>query len=137
MSQENVEIVRRLNEVADQEGVSRALEATIAADLFDDDVEWVEDPTWPGAGTYRGLAALRSVVAERTDTLDVAQRIEELFDAGDDVVAFVRWSGRGQASGAEADMRLATVTTFRAGKIVRVRFYFDRHEALKAVGLEA
>jgi hypothetical protein len=47
MSRENVEIVRRLNELADREGVVAALEATIAADLFDEDVEWVEDPTWP------------------------------------------------------------------------------------------
>ena len=136
MSQENVAIVRGLNELADREGIVAALEATIAADLFDEDVEWVEDPTWPDAGSYRGLSAVRSLVAERTDSFDVDQRVERFIDAGDDVVAFVCWRGRGQSSGAVTEMRLATVTTFQAGKIVRVRFYFDRDEALKAVGLE-
>jgi len=64
------------------------------------------------------------------------RRTERLIDAGDDVVAFVRWRAQGQSSGAEAEMRLAMVNALRAGKIVRVRFYLDRSEALKAVGLE-
>jgi len=136
MSQANVEIVRRLSEMAYREGVNSAMETAIAEGRFDNDVEWVEDPAWPDAGTYRGLSAIRSVVAQRTDSFDVDQQIERLIDAGDDVVAFVRWNGRGHRSGAETETRLATVTTLRAGKVVRVRFYLDRQDALKAVGLE-
>jgi ketosteroid isomerase-like protein len=33
-------------------------------------------------------------------------------------------------------MRLAHVLTFRDGKIARVGVYYDRSDALKAVGLE-
>jgi ketosteroid isomerase-like protein len=84
---------------------------------------------------YRGVAAVRRLLADRTDTFDFDQHTEELIDAGDDVVAFLRWRGRGHGSGAEAEMRLATVTTLQAGKITRVRFYMDRAEALKAAGL--
>jgi ketosteroid isomerase-like protein len=136
MSDQNVEIVRRLNEVMDREGVGRVFDAAIGEGLFDEDLEWVEDPAGPDSGTYRGLAAVRSLVAERMEAFDLEQQTEKLIDAGDDVVALVRWRARGQASGAEAEMRLAMVNSLRDGKIVRVRFYLDPAEALKAVGLE-
>src|SRR6476646_5978152 len=132
MSQENVEMVRRLNEVADRHGAGVAIEAAIAEGVYAEDIEWVEDPVWPDAGTYRGLDAVRSVMAERTDTFDVDQETERLIDAGDNVVAFVRWRGRGPSSGVETELRLAVTTTVLAGKVVRVRFYLDRAEALKA-----
>jgi ketosteroid isomerase-like protein len=48
-----------------------------------------------------------------------------------------RWRGRGSRSGAETETSLATVTTLRGGKIVKVRFYLDRREALRAAGLES
>ena len=52
------------------------------------------------------------------------------------VIAFMRTSSTGRASG----IRLATSQTnaydLIDGKISHVRIFFDRHEALKAVGLE-
>ena len=104
--------------------------------LFDDDLEWVEDPSGPDSGTYIGLSAVRSLVADRLEAFAIEQQTERLIDAGDDVVAVVRWRARGQSSGAEAEMRLAMVNSLRGGKIVRVRFFLDPTEALKAVGLE-
>jgi ketosteroid isomerase-like protein len=136
MSQENLELVRRLNEIMDREGVGRVFDAAIAEGLFDDDLEWVEDPSGPDSGTYVGLSAVRSLVADRMEAFEIDQQTERLIDAGDDVVALVRWRARGQSSGAEAEMRLAMVNSLRAGKIVRVRFFLDPAEALKAVGLE-
>ena len=136
MSQENVEIVRRLNEIMDREGVGRVFDTAIAEGLFDDDLEWVEDPSGPDSGTYTGLSAVRSLVADRLEAFHIDQQTERLIDAGDDVVALVRWRARGQTSGAEAEMSLAMVNSVRAGKIVRVRFFLDPTEALKAVGLE-
>jgi ketosteroid isomerase-like protein len=111
-------------------------DAAIAEGLFDDDLEWVEDPAGPDSGTYRGLSSVRSLVANRMESFEIDQETERLIDAGDDVVALVRWSARGQSSGAEAHVRLAMVNSLRAGKIVRVRFYLDPAEALKAVGVE-
>jgi ketosteroid isomerase-like protein len=136
VSQENVEIVRRLNGIMDSEGVGRVFDTAIAEGLFDDDLEWVEDPSTPDAGTYIGVSDVRSLVADRLEAFHIDQQTERLIDAGDDVVALVRWRARGQASGAEAETRLAMVNSLRAGKIVRVRFFLDPAEALKAVGLE-
>jgi ketosteroid isomerase-like protein len=75
-------------------------------------------------------------VAERMEAFDLEQKTERLIDAGDDVVALVRWRARGQSSGAEAELRLAMVSSLRGGRIVRVRFYLDPTEALKAAGIE-
>lgn len=133
MSHANVEIVRKFSDAADSGGVEAVFAR--AEEFLHEDVEWIEDPSWPGGGTYRGLPAIRELISERTDSFDFEQHTEKLIDAGDDVVAFIRWRGRGQISGAEAEMKLAIVTTLRAGKIIRVRFYLDRAEALRAVGL--
>ena len=50
------------------------------------------------------------------------------------VLATVR--GRGKKSGVEAETEFAHVWTMRDGKAVRIAAYFDRAEALKAVGME-
>jgi ketosteroid isomerase-like protein len=135
MSEQNLQIVRRLAEAMDGGGWEAAL--ALDQELFDEGIEWIEDPSWPGGGTYVGLRAVRALLAERTDGFEVQQHTEQLLDAGDDVVALIRWRGRGSRSGAETETRLATVTTLRDGKIVKVRFYLDRAEALRAVGLDA
>ena len=68
---------------------------------------------------------------------DLQADAEEYVDVGDDrVFTWTRWTGRGRTSGVDADWHLAIVYTMREGRIVRAEEYFDRAEALKAVGLE-
>jgi ketosteroid isomerase-like protein len=134
MSLENVEIMRQLGQSAENDGLETAL--SLFEEACAEDVEWIEDPAWPGSGTYRGRAGVRAVIEDRTESVDFDQQTERLIDAGDDVVAFLRWRARGRSSGAQGDMRVATVTTFKGGMIIRVRFFLDRAEALKVVGLE-
>ena len=57
MSHENVEVVRRVTDVMDQESFEAAF--PIFAELAHPDVVWREDPGWPGADTYRGLDEVR------------------------------------------------------------------------------
>jgi hypothetical protein len=59
------------------------------------------------------------------------------LDAGDRVVAFVRYSGRGRESGIEiAGMGTdAQVWTLRNGKALRVELYGGTSDALEAAGL--
>ena len=68
MSQENVEVVRRVTDVMDAEGFGAALPVFLEA--ADADVEWREDPAWPGSSNYRGVEQVRQVIADRMDTLD-------------------------------------------------------------------
>ena len=59
--------------------------------------------------------------------------VEKVFDAGDQVVTFVRQHAKGRHGGPEVEMRFAQVWTFRDGLIARVEMYSDRAEALEAV----
>ena len=67
----------------------------------------------------------------------LAYQPKELIDAGDKVLAFVRVSGRGQASGVEVEASTWAVWTFRDGRPVEWTYFGDdRASAFKAVGLE-
>jgi ketosteroid isomerase-like protein len=59
----------------------------------------------------------------------------DLIDAGEDVVAVLRFGGRAKLSGVESDLTFAVVYTFRDGKVARGREYWTRDEALDATGL--
>lgn len=133
MSDDNVEVVRRLTDVMDSEGFAAALPVFLEA--AHPDVEWREDPAWPGSANYRGVDQVRDVILDRMDTLDFDQQTEDLIAVDDKVVALVRWSGRGRASGAQAEISMAIVYTVREQAITRLEFFLDRAEALKAAGL--
>ena len=60
---------------------------------------------------------------------------DDFFDAGDQVVAFVRQTGRGKQSGAEIAIDVGHLWTFRDGKAVRWQGFPERGEALEAAGL--
>ena len=133
MSQENVEVVRRVTDVMDAEGFEAALPVFLEA--ADPDVEWREDPAWPGAATYRGVEQVRQVILDRMGTLDFDQQTEDLIGVDDKVVLLVRWVGRGKASGAQGELSMAMVWTVREQAITRVEFFLDRVRAMEAVGL--
>ena len=135
MSQENVEVVRRVIDVMDAEGFEAALPVFLEA--AHPDVEWREDPAWPGAAHYRGVEEVRQVILDRMDTLDFDQRTEDLIDAGDKVVALVRWVGRGKTSGAQGEMSMAMVWTVREQAITSLEFFLDTAQALEAAGVRA
>lgn len=133
MSQENLEVVRRITDVMDAEGFKAALPVFLEAAHAD--VEWREDPAWPGAASYRGVEQVREVILDRMDTLDFDQETEDLIDVDDKVLVLVRWTGRGRASGAQGEMSMAMVWTVRERAVTRLEFFIDRAEALEAVGL--
>jgi ketosteroid isomerase-like protein len=133
MSQANVEIVRRVIDVMDAEGFEAAL--PVFLEVAHSDVEWREDPAWPGSSAYRGVEQVRQVILDRMDTLDFDQQTEDLISVDDKVVALVRWIGRGKASGAQGEISMAMVWTVREQAITSVEFYLDRAQALEAVGL--
>ena len=133
MSHENIEVVRRVTDLMDAEGFEAAL--PIFLEAAHPDVEWREDPAWPGSATYRGIEQVRQVILDRMGTLDFDQQTEDLIDVDDKVVVLVRWLGRGKASGAQGEISMAMVWTVREQAITRVEFFLDRARALEAVGL--
>jgi ketosteroid isomerase-like protein len=133
MSQEDVELVRRL-----YEAINRLFaEGVVAADLFDPAVEldFSRRPIDPG--TYRGLDEVRRRVDEMRAIYGAFETApEDVLAAGEKLVAMVVVRGQGALSGAAVEVRVAHVLTFRDGKLLRLEYFGDRKEALRAVGLE-
>ena len=81
MSEENVEVVRRVTEVMDAEGFEAALPLFLEA--AHPDVEWREDPAWPGFAVYQGVEEVQRVIFDRMETLDFDQQTEDLIAVDD------------------------------------------------------
>lgn len=133
MSDANVEIVRRVYDALADPGED------ITA-LWDPEVEFdVSRDIWGavvGGGHYRGVEGVRQWMLDlyaAWEQMDID--VEELIDAGDDVVAVIRVAGRGRVSGIEIEYRPAGVWTIRDGRIARVVWFADRDAALEAAGV--
>jgi ketosteroid isomerase-like protein len=61
--------------------------------------------------------------------------VEDLREAGDDVVSLVTVRARGRGSSFDIDEEVADVFRVRDGKIVRLRLHVSREEALRDAGL--
>jgi ketosteroid isomerase-like protein len=127
MSQENVEIVRRW---------VRAFEHDVDAfrDLVHPDMEWA--PFEENHTVFHGVEGAERIRAGWLDAWEEHHiEIEEIIDAGDDLVVAMHLVARGRGSGIEADVRLYPHIRLRDGKAVYVYEYERRAEALRAVGL--
>jgi ketosteroid isomerase-like protein len=131
MSQQNVEVVTRWLDFLVRGETEAALQ------YVDPAVETHEGPELPGAASYSGHAGLATAYDHWADQWDDF-RIElvELVDAGSDVVAVTRHHGTGRASGVPVQTLVAYVLTLADGKLVRVRIFDTKAQALKAVGLQ-
>jgi ketosteroid isomerase-like protein len=135
MSQENVEIVRGLYaRWGDGDFSTR--------DEFDPDVEFariggdvVSGPGGPGR--WHGRDEMWRAVLEWLSLWeDFHVAAEDFIEVDDQIVVLSRQTARGKLSGTSVERQLAEVLTLRNGRIVRYESYWDRNEALKAVGLE-
>jgi len=133
VSQENVEIVRGSFTAFARGGLDAA------AEFWHPEINWRAMEGAPDdVGEMQGIEAARRYVEDWFDTFHDFESVpEELLDIGNDqVVAVIHISGRARSSGIPTEQRYANVSTIRDGKVVRVREYATKDEALKALGLE-
>ena len=134
MSEENVEVVRELNEAFNR----RDLDAFVA--LLSPDVVWEVNPELPGLReVYRGRAEVRDLVRELLEVGDSSSQVqlEEITDLSDGrVLANTLLTGRGKSSGVPVELHYWQVLWVAQGKIARRQVFLDRDEALEAAGLE-
>ena len=130
MSQENVEIVRRVYERWNNGDLAGWKE------MHAPDVVVVPPEGWPEGDTSTNRDAWFDQAMRLRDSWD-AQRLEvdEIRDLGDRLLSFLRWVTRGKDSGIELETPMASVTTVEGGKIVEQSYFLDQQSALKAVGL--
>jgi ketosteroid isomerase-like protein len=136
MSEENVEIVRQLFEA-----IARRDSETVLA-LYHPDVEfdgtrhrWTEIADAPTV--VRGHEGIREWSRWYYGAWEgIEDEIEEVIDAGDQVVTIVTTRARGRGSGIEVEWKQNIgVWRIRDGRITRVAWYRDRDEALRDAGI--
>jgi ketosteroid isomerase-like protein len=125
MSQENVDLIRRIYDAWGREESAR--------DFIADDVEYVNPSYAVEPGTRRGR---RSFSLVRDSYADFAPRVERLIDAGgDEVVVLARYTASGRGSGVPVEGEQGYVWTVRDGLAVRFQWFRSHQEALEAAGL--
>jgi ketosteroid isomerase-like protein len=129
MSHQNTETVRRA--IADVN--ARDIDAYLAC--CTENVELL----MPVVGSqYVGAVGIRRFFTDIEDAgPDFRIEVQRLQAIGDShVLALLRVGSTGRASGAVTAAETANVYDFIGDKIRRIRIFFDRDEALKAVGLQ-
>ena len=131
MSQENVEIVRRIVDAIEDrrwEEAMRQLAPNI--ELHGTVGGLTEGSLW------RGPEQIGDFFAQDSDAWDERRLdAEQVIDAGDCVAVLLHEFRRGKGSGVEMETDTAMVYEVRDGRVVRIQGYMDRDEALEAAGL--
>ena len=126
----STDVVRRLYEAINR----RDAEAGFA--MLAPEFEWEVPERSLLGGTHRGHGEVREALFAELEVFDVSRvDPEELFEGEDRVVAFVRQTVRGGASGAPVEIRIGHLWTLRGGKAVRLQVFPEREQALEAAGL--
>lgn len=98
------------------------------------DIEW-----FPIDENYGRLHGINAALRNRNEWLDAWREhrfdAEEVAAEGDSVVLAVRITAQGRTSGAKADLRFYAHVKLRDDKVVYIRDYEDRAEALAAAEL--
>jgi ketosteroid isomerase-like protein len=134
MSQENVEIVRRMLDAF------LAGDADAAATAFDPEMAWDASaypfPDLPQGGGGRD-AYLRAVAAYAAAWPGYEATLAEVISAENDVVVVLHETIRAAGGHLPLERDLFAVYTVHDRRISLVRFYKTRKEALEAAGLRA
>jgi ketosteroid isomerase-like protein len=133
MSQENVEILRRVNAAAN------AGNWRVVFDLYHSDAEFrdlAHAPDMPETiGGHEGLAQLLKQWTE--PFAEFGGEILQYIDVGPWVICDTRWHGTGKTSDVAIELRQTDAYEIRDGKVAVAIFgYPDTDTALKAVRLE-
>ena len=133
MSQENVEIGRRLLALLSQDDYEAFFDELPPEFIFDFSRRLIDPVVLRGRDEVRAWMERERQIWEGDH---VGYEPKEVIDAGDKVLALIRISGRGKASGVEVEAYTWNVLTFRDGKPVEQTYFGDdRAAALEAAGL--
>ena len=134
MSQENVEIVRRVGEVWNESG----WRGVVDQGLLHPDIEYHDDPKWPEARSAYGIDAFLKRFDEFLEVYgeDASSTTEQVLDAGEDrVVVIFRFNASGRASGIRNEYRWGYLCRVGDGQVVYMQAYLEPEQALEAAGL--
>jgi ketosteroid isomerase-like protein len=131
VSQENVQVARRAHEALNGGDLETWMAET------DPEVEWYVLPDDPNPGPYRGYEEILRMVAHWQEAfIDFRGEAREYIDAGEYVIIPTRMRGRPRESESEVVLDEVYVGKIHDGRLVEVREYRTREQALEALGLE-
>jgi ketosteroid isomerase-like protein len=132
VSQEDVDIVRRVFEAVNSEDI----EATLALTHPDFEVS-VPPELSAEPDVYRGVEGMRRYWQTFAEAMDeIRFGAERVWDAGDAVVVALSVTAKGRQTAITVEQRPVTVWTMREGKVLRVVVYVSLAEALASVGID-
>jgi ketosteroid isomerase-like protein len=123
MSEENVDLVRRIYEAWEHEESAR--------DFIAEDIEYINPSYAVEPGTRRGRKSFRVI---RETYGDFQIEVERYVDAGEEVVVLAQYKASGQGSGVPVSGEHGYVWTVREGQAVRFQWFQSHREALEAGG---
>jgi ketosteroid isomerase-like protein len=102
-----------------------------AVEPLDAQMEWTEPAEFPGGGTYHGRDGVKQYLTQsRAAWAEVSSEPERFIIAGNRIVVFVHARVRPKGSNHWQDVSLADVYTVRGGRVVEMKAFADRQEAL-------
>jgi ketosteroid isomerase-like protein len=138
VSRENVEVVRRLSGLGLEGSLLRGADLSEHPffSLYHPECIIEEIAEFPDAATYSGRAGVARYFQQLGEAFDdLTYTPQEIIDGKRGVLAVTDVSGRSKA-GVDLQLRIFQVFRLKEGAIIYSSGYFDRHQALKAVGLE-
>jgi ketosteroid isomerase-like protein len=128
---ENVEIAQGHHDAFNRRDIATFLDA------LDRDVEWIPIMASLEGRVYRGHEGVARWIEELDTHWETFQVYDDdVHDLGDRVLILGHWRARGRASGVELVNQPASwLYELKDGKVVWMRTYTERAEALEAAGL--
>jgi uncharacterized protein len=109
-----------------------------AVAILDPEIEWIEPSESPEGGTTRGLADVEALHSRSlANWAEGGCEPERFTVAGDKIIALVHVRVRLKDNADWLDGRLADVYTFRNGKVIQKRTFFEPQQAFDWVGVDA
>jgi ketosteroid isomerase-like protein len=133
MSAADTEILREMWGDLTAGGPADALDDELVEAWWHPSLEYIEDPSWPGASSYRGREAVKTAWNAYLEVLGAAEMtLEGIQEAGEDTVAIVRVTGISKGADIPFDHVWGYVCRMSDGRLSYLRAYWDPEEALRA-----
>jgi ketosteroid isomerase-like protein len=129
MSKENVEFVRRISDLVNDEGYEAALPAIAPEFEFETPAAMAAEPD-----VYRGAEGIRRWWESFYEAMDEVRIVAERYiDAGDWVVVPSKLVTRGRHSGLVAEQGVVLAWAIRDEKAVGLRLFATEEEAFESI----
>src|SRR5918992_2272871 len=128
MSKANVDLLRRL-----YDAINTPHLVSEAVELVHPDFEWVNPDYALEPGVRRGRSGFEAVIRNLDGAFEsYSHEPREFVDLGDTVICFVTFAARGRDSGITFRKLEPHVWTFRDGRPLRIQWFHDVDDALRA-----